>query len=461
MPTADVFRARAFRLALAFCFAISVATASAFGFIYLLASTADVQRVSAVLVDEAAKSEADSEERLRRALELRLTRDIRRLDYVALFDKAGVKILGDLPDMPPIPADGDAHVVQQQLLPDSSGYEPAVFVARRRPDGGVVLLGRSLREVYDLQSNVLRVLATALLPTVLLILAIGAIFAHRASIRFDRIHDAIIRIMNGEFRSRLPIGKEADDVEKVARAVNLMLDEIERLLDQLKFVGDNIAHDLRTPLMIARSKIARAIEQDSDIAALRASLGTALSQIDRASVTISAILRVSAVENEARRNRFRDFDLGDVCAEIADFFEPLAASRSIEMTVEARGPVSMRGDEDLMREAVSNLVDNAIKFTPEGGKVRVEASIEDGLPRLAVSDTGRGVSSLDRARIFHRFYRGEDAQSPAGHGLGLSIAQTIANLHGFQLSVEDNSPGARFVMRATAKASLILARAAE
>ncbi len=461
MLTNEVFRARAFRLALAFCFAISAATAASFGFIYMQISTADVQRVAAVLVDEAAKSDGDSEERLRRALELRLTRDIRRLDYVALFDPSGAKIFGDVPAMPPIAVDGAAHVVRQQLLPDSSGFEPAIFVARRRPGGAVVLFGRGLREVYDLQETVLRVLAIALLPTVLAIMAIGAVFALRASRRFEGIHGAIVRIMNGELHSRLPIGNEGDDVEKVTRAVNLMLDEIERLLDQLKSVGDNIAHDLRTPLMIARSKIARVLDEESDIAALRSAMEAALAQIDRASVTISAILRVSAVENGARQNRFKDFDLGAVCVEVAEFFEPLAASRSIELAVEAQGPVPMRGDEDLMREAISNLVDNAVKFTPEGGKVRVEAGVLDGLPRLAVSDTGRGVPSRDRVRIFRRFDRGESAENGPGNGLGLSIAQTIANLHGFQLTVEDNCPGARFVMRAAAKASLSLARAAE
>ena len=139
----------------------------------------------------------------------------------------------------------------------------------------------------------------------------------------------------------------------------------------------------------------------------------------------------------------------------------LAASKAIEMEVEARDPVTMRGDADLMREAISNLLDNAIKFTPEGGKVRVEASTVEGFPRLAVSDTGRGVPSEDRSRIFRRFYRGEGAQNVSGHGLGLSIAQAIANLHGFQLDVEDNRPGARFIMRAIVKAPLGLARAAE
>src|SRR5208337_5325711 len=141
MLSLDVFRARAFRLALAFCLAVSAATAAAFGLIYLEVSRADVQRSAAVLVDEAAKSEDDSEDGLRRALELRLTRDIRRLDYVALFDAKGAKLFGDVPAVPSIPVDGAAHIVRQQLLPDSSGFEPALFVARQRPDGAVVLFG--------------------------------------------------------------------------------------------------------------------------------------------------------------------------------------------------------------------------------------------------------------------------------------------------------------------------------
>ncbi len=143
---------------------------------------------------------------------------------------------------------------------------------------------------------------------------------------------------------------------------------------------------------------------------------------------------------------------------MVEFYQPLAESKFVEMTIEAAESVRVRGDEDLMREAISNLVDNAVKFTPEGGRVRVEAAMVEGLPWIAVSDTGCGVPPQDKERIFRRFFRGERS---GGNGLGLSIAQTIADLHGFQLTVEDNSPGARFVMRASAKAPLFLAQAAE
>ena len=459
MRISEVVKARAFRLALAFSLAITIATAAAFAFIYLQVSRADVERVGAVLVDEAAKSQGDSEAQLRQALELRLTRDLRRLDFVALIDPKGALVFGNVPGMPPIPIDGRAHVVREELLPDSSGSrEPAIFVARRLADGGVLVLGRSLRESYELQETLLRALAIALLPTILAIMAIGAIFGRRASQRFERVHDAIVRIMNGELDSRLPVTNEDRDIDKVARAVNLMLDEIARLLEQLKNVGDNIAHDLRTPLAVARAKIERALNNESEIEQLREAMEAALAQIEKVSMTISAILRVSAVQHGAPETQFRDIDLAAVCEQVFDFYEPLAESKRVTMVVDAARPVPVRGDEDLMREAVSNLVDNAIKFTPAGGNVRIEARMANGRPLVLVSDTGLGVPPQERTRIFDRFYRGERSDKSPGHGLGLSIAETIANLHGFKLTVEDNKPGARFELRAAAPAPARLER---
>ena len=459
MWTLELFNARAFRLALAFALAITLATTGAFAFIYWQVYTADFHRAGAILVDESAKSGGASEAELRRALELRLTRDIRRLDFVALFDPNGGLVFGNVPGAPSIPIDGRAHVVQEQPLPDSSRTrEPAIFVARRLPSGGVLLLGRSLWETYSLQGTLLRALAIALLPTVLVILGIGAIFARSALQRYERVHDAIVRIMNGELELRLPVTNEDRDIDKVARAVNLMLDEIARLLQQLKSAGDNIAHDLRTPLAVARARIERALNNEAGIEQLREALETALGQIEKVSTAVSAILRISAVENGAGKAQFKPFDLGSVCAQVFDFYEPLAELKGVDMVIDAVGPLPVRGDQDLMREAVSNLVDNAIKFTPAGGTVRIEARMAEERPFIRVSDTGPGVPLEERERIFERFYRGERSGDSPGHGLGLNIAETIANLHGFQLTVEDDRPGARFELSAVAPAPATLER---
>ena len=229
-----------------------------------------------MLVDEAAKSQGDSEAQLRGALKLRLTRDLRRLDFVALFDPTGrVHIRqrpAHAPDSGRWPRAHRRGTASRRIR--SQIHEPAIFVARRVADGGVLLLGRSLFDVYGLRQTLLRALGIALLPTILLILAIGALFARRASQRFDRIQDAIVRIINGDLDLRLPVANEDDDIDKVARAVNLMLDEIARLLEQLKHAGDHIAHDLRTPLAVARVKIERALDSEEDIEHLRADMAS-------------------------------------------------------------------------------------------------------------------------------------------------------------------------------------------
>jgi signal transduction histidine kinase len=450
MLTAEILRAGMFRLALGFCLAISVATVGAFALIYLQVYAANVERVGAVLVDEAAKSDDESEERLREALRLRLTRDVRRLDYVAIFQPTGAMAFGNISAMPQIPVDGRAHIVPDHLLPDASGHEPTLFVARRRQNGDVVVLGRSLREAYEVQETVLRALAATLAPTILVILAIGVVFARRHSRRLEGVQRAIRRIMDGDLKSRLPAAGDRDDVDTIARAVNLMLDEIGRLLDRLKSVGDNIAHNLRTPLMVARARMERTLEEDESASAQAEAIRASLLELEKASVTVSAILRISAIEKGGRQLRFAGVDLAQICVEAFDFFEPFAEAKSIAMTLEAQHPVPTRGDEDLMREAILNLVDNAVKYTPAGGQVVIKACKDGDLPLVTVSDNGGGVPPQERSKIFDRFYQGADA-SATGHGIGLNIAETIAHMHGFELSVEDNNPGARFVLRASAK----------
>jgi len=447
--------AREFRLALAFALAIAAVIAGVFGVIYLNVARADTNRVGAILIEEARRNVDASEDNLRQALEARQTTDIRRIDYVALFDERGELRFGDVARLPDLPVDGRAHLIAaNDWQTRDVGSGSAVVVLRRRADGGVLLLGRDLRDTYDVENALVRSLAVALLPTIALSLAIGAIFAARARRRFLKLHDAIRRIIEGDLRSRLPALESGDEIDGVARAVNLMLDEIARLLNQLKSVGDNIAHDLRAPLAVAKAKLERLLDEEPNGAPTRPEIASALKQLEKAAVTIAALLRISGVENAPRESRFHDIDLAAICAEVAEFFEPLAELKSIALTTDLPAPVWVRGDENLMREAVSNLIDNAIKFTPVGGRVRIETTFAEGGAAVRVCDSGRGVPAREREDIFRRFYRAPSSEGVEGHGLGLNIAQTIAHLHGFEIVVEDNEPGARFVMRAVARGAL-------
>ena len=445
MWTIEVLKSRAFRVALAFALVIATAATLVFTVVYLQFSAASVQMVGARLADEAHRGLDESDAALRSEIVQRVAADLRRLDYAALYEANGELLLGNLPSLPPIRPDGRPHFV---ALPARglSRSDQAIFVAVRRADGAILALGRSLAEIDALRETVARSLALALIPATALILIIGAVFARRAQRRLSEVNAAIAAVMNGDLTRRLPVKREADDLDRVARSVNLMLDEIWRLLDQLRHIGDDIAHDLRTPLAVARAKIERGLARGSTVDELRGAMEEALEHLDRSAATISAFLRVSAMESGRRERAFRVVDLSALCNGLFEFYEPLAQSKRLNLTLFAPTPALVRGDEDLLREAISNLIDNAIKFTPEGGRARIAATTANGCAAVEISDSGSGVAPQDRNEIFRRFYRGGRDDASAGHGLGLSIVAAVVKLHDFCLKVEDNAPGARFVL---------------
>jgi signal transduction histidine kinase len=455
MRTLDIFVSSAFRIAMGFAFAMTAATAIIFAFVYFQITTVDEAGVRHILVDEAAKGVSYNDAELKNALDLRLTRDLRRLDYVALFDASGKILVGNVDEMPSIPVDGKAHFISAVRPPGGgSRQEPAIFVSRARPDGSILLLGRSMVEVYNLRQTVLRALATAIGPMLILALAIGALFARRASQRLIRIHDTIATIMQGDLHVRLPTRKRPDEIDRVSRDVNLMLDEIVRLLVQIKGVGDNIAHDLRAPLSVMRAKLERGLASSND-EELRLAARQALVALDKAMVTVAALLRMSEVERGPRSSEFKPIDLAAICGDLFEFYEPLAKEKSIAIALEMQSPAETLGDADLMREALSNLVDNAIKYTAPGGVVRISLTKDAGRPVIRVYDNGSGVEPGERGKIFERFYRTARSNRIPGSGLGLSIAAAIANLHDFDLKVEDNHPGALFEMSARDKTTSV------
>ncbi len=441
----EFFRSSAVRVALAFVFAMIVATTAVFGLVYLQIRAADETRNRLILEDEAAKSVNHSVDELRTAFEARLTHDLRRLDYTALFGADRKFMFGNINELPPIPLDGRSHYAASRVPGGDDRLEPAIFVARTRPDGSIMLLGRSLLETLAFRQIVQNALVAALAPMLLLALAIGAFFARRASRRLTTIHDTIAQIMKGDMHLRLPVRSRHDAIDKISEDVNVMLDEIMRLLVQIKGVSDNIAHDLRSPLAVVHAQLERGLESSND-EQLRGVVKQALTHIDKAMLTVAALLRLADVEYGPKSNEFRTIDLSAICADLFEFFEPLATSKSIKMTLEIQSPVQILGDGDLMREAVSNLIGNAIKFTPEHGTVSVSVTREDGRPVVRVRDTGIGVEPGERDKIFQRFYRTASGHRVPGSGLGLSIAAAIANLHDFDLRFDDNDPGAVFEM---------------
>jgi signal transduction histidine kinase len=444
MSLRDLVRSTPLRLAMAFALLIVLITGGMFAFIYEAVTSARIAQMRAVFSDEAAKAAASPDDRLQRALELRLTRDFRRLNFVALYDASGRLIVGNLDHKPDIPVDGKTHYLPEFRAAEDSEPEPTLLVAHARRDGEVVVLGRNVAEVEILREALRRVLFLAILPVAAGTLAAGLFFARRAAARVEEIEKAITEIMNGDLRARLPTSSGIDEFDGVIASVNRMLDEIERLLGQLAAVGDNIAHDLRTPVVNVRAILEGVLDEAPRGYGVRQPIQGALRQLDRAMTTIAALLRVSAIERERRHSAFTDTDFAAVCAELHEFFLPLAEAKGVDLRLAADHPVIRHGDPDLMREAVANLLDNALKFTPRGGAVQLSVSDESGVARIDVSDNGRGVPAEESRDIFRRFVRAKNGADLPGVGLGLNIVETIARLHGMNLVVADNAPGARF-----------------
>ncbi|MDQ2762048.1 MAG: HAMP domain-containing histidine kinase [Pseudomonadota bacterium] len=264
--------------------------------------------------------------------------------------------------------------------------------------------------------------------------------------RLDKVIRAIEGITRGDLAGRLPSRGTNDDVDRLVRVVNSMLDQIERLMGEVKGVCDSIAHDLRTPLTRLLAALERANRRNLPAAQRSGEIEEAIAEVRMMLRTFAALLRISEIEDSARRASFSNVDLAEVVVDAIDYYEPAADHKSIRLIFE-RGigsPHSIQGDKDLLFEAVGNLIDNAIKFTPAGGSVSI--TLAQG-PTLIVSDTGCGISRAQRENVKLRFHRGDNARKSAGSGLGLPLVDAIARLHGMDLNLEDGSPGCRVVMR--------------
>jgi len=311
------------------------------------------------------------------------------------------------------------------------------------PEGGVFLIARRADEVHEVREMIRHALAYSLLGAVGLALLGGVVMSLAAVRRIEAMHRAAAAIMSGDLQQRLPETGSEDDFDKLARIVNAMLTEIERLVGDIKSAGDNIAHDLRTPLTKLRTRLEGALRRGGDAESLRAAMEDAIADTDQILATFRALLRIGEVEAGQRRAGFTEVDLVALAGSAADLFEPIATDRGLSFETRIEPAPQVRGDPDLLFEALANLLDNAIKFTPTGGAVTF--SLQSG-GSLVVEDTGPGLPAERRDQLFQRFTRGDKARHLPGNGLGLALVAAVARLHGADIKVEEAEPGCRMIL---------------
>jgi signal transduction histidine kinase len=320
------------------------------------------------------------------------------------------------------------------------------------PGGFRLLIGHDLGDRARIGKVMVRALAISLVFFAALG-AIGALFvARRVLKRIDDMNTSAHGIMAGDLTRRLPVSGSGDELDRLAEGLNEMLGRISELMEGLQEVSDNIAHDLRTPLTRLRNHAEAALSFGGDAATYRQALEKTIEESDQLIRIFNALLLIARAEAGGDLGPLQQLDIGEAASSVAELYEPIAEDAGVALTVHAEDGLHVRGNRELIGQAIANLVDNALKYgaTPKGAgaaeakpDVVITARRVGGSVVLSVADRGPGIEAADRARVLDRFVRLEGSRSRPGSGLGLSLAAAVARMHGGTVELEDNQPGLR------------------
>jgi signal transduction histidine kinase len=347
----------------------------------------------------------------------------------------------------------EAEGPARQAKPTHPAHEALVRVFQL-PGGFRLLVGRDLEERERIFHIVLAAGRWSVAIVIVLGLAGGLFVSRRVLRRVDAMTETTKSIMDGNLGGRLPVAGTGDELDRLAQNLNAMLERIEALMQGLKEVSDNIAHDLKTPLTRLRNRAEQALRGADNDAEYRTALEATIEESDGLIRTFNALLMIARAESGQARDDMNEFDAAEIAHDVGELYEPLAEEKGIALKVEADAPARLKGNRELISQALANLVDNAIKYAePEtvkangaASEIVVQALNSGDRILLTVADTGPGIPEADRGHVVERFVRLEQSRSQPGSGLGLSLASAVARLHGGELTLEDNHPGLKSVI---------------
>ncbi len=340
-------------------------------------------------------------------------------------------------------------------LDDAEGTEHHALVrVFQLPGGFRLLVGRDLDERERLYDIVIAAGQWSIALVIVLGLAGGFFVARRVLRRVDAMTETSRTIMAGDLSGRLPVAGTSDEFDRLAVNLNAMLERIEALMKSFREVSDNIAHDLKTPLTRLRNRSEEALRAGKGEADYRAALEATIEESDELIRTFNALLMIARAESGEATTPMTEFDTAEIVRGVGELYDPLADEKGLTLKIEATSPGLIRGNRELVTQALANLVDNAIKYANPGRtaangaphEIVVGARSEGDHVFLTVSDHGPGIAVADRGRVVERFVRLEQSRSEPGSGLGLSLAAAVARLHGGKLRLEDNQPGLKAVL---------------
>ena len=373
-----------------------------------------------------------------------------------LGNDAGLQIAGNVTDFPDyVMRDEGLFAFNYQRSgfdEDGSNSSQGYAVVRSVVlDSGLrLIVGRDVVERRGFTAIVLQGFLLAVAGILVFSILAGAITARRVLRRIDTINATSAKIMSGNLSERIPITKRDDEFDALAESLNAMLDRIEALMQGLKEVTDNVAHDLKTPLTRLRTRVEAALRDKSDATSQREALETTLTESDSLIRTFNALLMIARAEAGAPSGALTDVDVSEVASDLAELYEPAAEEAGMTLDTDIAPGVHLRGNRELVGQALVNLVENALKYHEpvDGLPGRIKVSVRRDKDRVLVevADNGPGIPPEDRTRVVERFVRLEKSRTEPGSGLGLSLVAAVAKLHGGEFRIEDNAPGVRAVL---------------
>lgn len=448
-----IFSTYTFRYSVTYVTSLSVTVFLLLGLIYASFSYDYFNDVHGSITDELANFEKSYRDGGTEGLESFVAKrtspeSFNKFSYL-LVDANYNKVAGNLDKWPKFSTYVDGWLSFELDILNWRGQTTDDFVGRSRDldNGYHLLVARNYNDVIERIKLVAGTLSQSMFIMIVLGFVGGAIISYDMLKRVDSINESIARIMDGDLTERIPVtARSGDDFERLVRHLNRMLDRIQLLMDGVRQVSDNVAHDLRTPLTRLRNNLAE-LEKDVD-ADHRDRVEGLIDEADSLLSTFNALLRIAQVESGNRRSGFIAVELNAIVHDVVDLYEPLAADKEIAIKVDHVDTVNLIGDRDLLFQMLANVVDNAIKYTPDGGTVGVSLRQRDGYAELIVADSGIGIPLKDRHKVFQRFFRVEESrgQQP-GNGLGLSLVAAVVKLHYGDIELQENFPGLRIIMR--------------
>jgi signal transduction histidine kinase len=309
-----------------------------------------------------------------------------------------------------------------------------------------LLVGYSLKGPERTKKIMLDVIAASILLTFLITAFGGALFSNIIKRRLERVNLICAQVISGNIDVKVPVTGSDDEFDHLASNVNAMLDRITKLVTGLRQTSDNIAHDLRTPLNRHRIRLEGLIKHPPSPSQFHEGIKAGMEEIDTIVETLNSILRISQAESGVASDHFIAFDLSSVMIDVVEFYAELAEQKHIIMTEHIHPDIIVMGDKPLLTQAIANLIDNAIKYTPKKGEIVISLIQQEHILYCVVQDNGPGIPPELYEKVKERFFRMEDSRTSPGTGLGLSLVDAVATLHRGELLFENNQPGLRVIL---------------